>query len=60
MLWNQTSNFFFVHHHFLNTFFKFRSRSSAMGQSDSEEVVKLHHEVIEQAKFQGQIFYEFD
>ena len=31
-----------------------------MGQNDSEEVVKLHHEVIEQAKYQGTIFYEFD
>ena len=36
--------------------FKFRSRSSVMGQNDSEEVVKLHHEVIEQAKYQGPIF----
>ena len=27
-----------------------------MGQNDSEEVVKLHHEVIEQAKYQGPIF----
>ena len=53
------SNILFLfnfHDHFLNLFFEFRSRSSVMGQNDSEEVVKLHHEVIEQAKYQGSIF----
>ena len=53
------SNILFLfnfHDHFLNLFFEFRSRSSVMGQNDSEEVVKLHHEVIEQAKYQSQIF----
>ena len=49
-------HFISFHDHFLNIFFEFRSRSSVMGQNDSEEVVKLHHEVIEQAKYQGAIF----